>query len=228
MSLENGYLENYDALYSQGMKAAAEGDSNLAACLLGDAAFLAQTHTDHRRASLSLVPKAKAEWSIGDFDTAEQTLSQATEAVSGVPGLADEVASVETAKGRARAVKAVALYATDLTVEKRQLAVTSVPHFQNSRRILSGNDHYYYRYANASHGSVVAAMAGKRVEAGRLLLEGIVAAFRRPAKSTEYDKVRAYKINSKQLVQLGAAALLVPMANKTPVLASLARSRLVR
>lgn len=92
--------------------------------------------------------------------------------------------------------------------------------------MLEKHPHRYYRYTNAGHGAVVAAMAGERREASALIAEGGRTAL---WKSLEpYDQKRTYKINPKQLIQLGAAALLLPFGNRTPKLAAFARAKLIK
>jgi hypothetical protein len=95
-----------------------------------------------------------------------------------------------------------------------------------SADILRGNDHYYYRYANAQHGSVVAALSGKRRNTYHLLSEGLRVAFK--VSPEPYDQIKTYKINRRGLVQMAAAAALILFGNKTPILANFARKRLVR
>jgi len=219
------HLAEFERLNAEGMAAkdAASHEAALAAFTQAD--NLAQAHDDPLKRLHALNPAGRALWSMGHYDEATAKLETASDIAAELEK-PDEQGIIVSNLGRIAAVKTI--NTVPVPRQAAVLRVESTPKFRDAYQILDGNPHLYYRYANAQHGSVVAALAGERRLAARLISDGLRTAFRR---SDPYDHARTYDISSstrRGLGQLIAATALIPFGNRTPVAARLARSRLVR
>lgn len=221
--LTGEFSEQFEQLHAAGMAAKDADNHELALATFTQADALAADHDDPLKRMHALNPAARALWSMGRYDEASDTLHTA-EGLAADLDLSDERGIIVSNLGRIAAVKTV--QTVPVAQQAATLRTEAVPQFREALGILDGNPHLYYRYANAHHGSVIAALAGERKLSARLVIEGLSVAFRRSAEP--YDQVRTYKVNWKGLVQLAAATALIPFGNRTPVAAGLARSKLVR
>lgn len=183
---------------------------------------LAQEYDDPLKRMHALNPAAKSLWSMGQYDQAHERLTIAEE-IGKELKLIDEAAIARSNIGRIAACRIVNTLVVDEQPEA--LRNEAVPSFVLAYKALKGHSHLYYRYANAHHGATVAALAGERLVSAQLIAEGLLVA---PRRSPPYDEVHTYRINKLGLVQMAAAMFLLPLGPRTPRLADLARSKLVR
>ncbi len=223
--LTGEYRERFEELHLDGMVAKDGGDHVSAMALFDRAADLAYEHDDPLKRMHALTPGARARWTLGGYDEATERLEIAAD-IAAELDLPDEEGITISNIGRIAAVKTV--HTVPAADQATALRATAVPEFREAYRMLKGHPHLYYRYANAQHGSVVTALAGERRLAARLVAEGLGVAFRKSAEP--YDQVRTYAINQNRggLAQLVAATVLIPFGNKTPLVAGLARRKLIR
>lgn len=215
--------QQFEELHTQGLQAQKAGNPQAALDRFLSADELAKTADDERKRLDALNPAAHAMWLMGDYDTALGVLTGA-ERIAERLQLIDEQAIAVSNMGRLAAVRTVNL--SPVPKQAEELRREAVPRFARARQMLAGHGHFYFRYANAQHGSVAAALAGERREAVRLLKDGLSVAFR---KSPEpYDQKRTYRISRRGLGQMATAAGLLPLGGRTPKLAEMARSRHVR
>ncbi len=171
----------------------------------------------------ALNPAARSLWSMGEYQQAQTKLTAAEE-IGTELGLVDEAAIARSNIGRVAATSIVK--SVPPKQQPQRLRQEAVPAFRCAYQALKGHGHLYYRYANAQHGSVVSALAGDRRLAVSLAIEGVRVAFRRSPEP--YDQVQTYEINRLGLAQLAGALLLTPLGARTPIIASLAKRKLVR
>jgi len=221
--LTGEFREQFEELHTAGMAAKDADNHELALATFNQADDLAAEHDDPLKRMHVLNPAARALWSMGRYDEASDKLRTA-EGMANELDLTDERGIIISNLGRIAAVKTV--QTVPVVQQAAALQTGAVPQFREALGILDGHPHLYYRYANAHHGSVIAALAGERRLSARLVVEGLSIAFRRSAQP--YDQVPTYRVNWKGLVQLAAATALIPFGNRTPVAAGLARSKLVR
>ncbi|HSW79877.1 MAG TPA: hypothetical protein VLG47_03810 [Candidatus Saccharimonadales bacterium] len=228
-------LERFEALHTAGMAAknaanAAATDelamqSNAVARESFQAAnLLALQHQDWQRQIDALQPWARASWALGDYDDAELQLTSAYE-LAKLRNLNDEMGMVESNRHRLAAIRIIR-EVQPVRRQISQLRADAVPRITVASLRLMGSPHYYYRFANAEHGSVTAALANERIISWHLIIEGLSVAFR---KSPEpYDQVATRKLSSRGLKGLAAAALLIPLGGYTPFLAKRARRAIAK
>ena len=112
-----------------------------------------------------------------------------------------------------------------IEVQPEALMQRAVPKFIKALSILHNNDHYYYRYANAGHGSLICALAGDKFMANELIKDGMSVAFK--TSPQPYDQVPTWRLTNHDLIRMCYARLLIPLGNRTPVLADFARRKIV-
>lgn len=217
------FREQFEQLHAAGQSAKEAGDHAEALVVFEEADQLAIKHNDNLKRMHALTPAARALWSMGRYDEASAKLEIASD-IARELDLLDERGVTISNIGRIAAVKTV--HTVPVEQQSETLAVEAVPKFKEAYNILKGHPHLYYRYANAQHGSVVSAVAGERRLAGKLVAEGARVAFKRSEEP--YDQKLTYQINKRGLLQLVTAAALIPFANRTPLLAKVVRSKLIR
>ncbi len=221
--LKDTNLSDYERLNALGQQAKGIGDHEQALDLFNKAELLARTNNDPLKTIHALTPAARALWSLGLYDDATSKLRVAYE-IAQREQYIDEQGITISNLGRIAAVEVVAT--VPINEQKTALKARAVPNFRQARSMLEHNPHLYYRYANAQHGSVIAALAGDRRLAAQLVFEGMRVAFR--SSEEPYDTLPTYKINKLGLLQMVAATLLIPLAEHTPLLAKMSRRKLIR
>jgi tetratricopeptide (TPR) repeat protein len=221
--LEGAAQKHFEELNTAGQSAKDAGNHEGALAAFDEADRVAGIHDDSLKRMHALTPAARALWSLGRYEEATGRLQTASD-IAAELGLSDERGITFSNIGRIAAVKT--LRTVPVQDQASTLKQEAAPKFRDAYELLKGHPHLYYRYANAQHGAVVAAMAGERKLANKLVIEGAKVAFQRSEQP--YDHIRTYKISPKGLVQLLAAAALIPFGRRTPVLAGFARSRLIR
>lgn len=214
---------DFENLHALGLEAQKDGRSPDALDYFIRADEIARNAGDERKRLDTLNPAAKAMWLMGDYDGAQGMLAGASILAERL-GLLDESAIAISNIGRVAAVRIVRLVPVPRQAE--QLSGEAVPHFARAREMLAGHDHYYFRYSNAQHGSLAAALAGEWTEVRRLLRDGLGVAFRRSPEP--YDRAITYKINPRGLGQMAVAAGLLFTGNKESGLTEAARASLLR
>jgi tetratricopeptide (TPR) repeat protein len=215
-------LEQFETLHVRGQAANKAGDYATGLAFFNAMDQLAQEHDDPLKRMHALNPGARALWSMGEYDQAYERLTTA-EAIGTELNLVDEAAIARSNIGRLAASRIVKTISVPQQAEA--LRDEAVPSFAQAYEALKGHPHLYYRYANAQHGSVVAALADERLTCFRLIGEGLLVA---PRKSPPYDEARAYKINRAGLIQIASSILLSPLGSHTPILTGVARNKLIR
>jgi tetratricopeptide (TPR) repeat protein len=221
--LEGKHREQFERLSTTGQAAKNAGEHELALKSFEEADRLAIDYHDSLKRMHTLTPAARALWSLQRFTEASKKLEAASRVASEL-GLSDERAITISNIGRIASTEIISTI-----LDARQtvaLKAKAVPRFQEAYELLKGDPHLYYRYANAQHGSVVAAIVGDRRLASRLIVEGARVAFRRSEQP--YDQKHTYKVNPRGLVQLLSATALIPFGKKTPLLSRYAREKLIR
>jgi len=216
--LEGERLLNYEVLHRLGHGAKDSGDHSEAFKYFNLADEIAIAADDPLKQLHARTPAARALWSMGQFDAASQKMDE-VKVIADDLELVDEQAIAISNIGRIAAVK----IAKTMPLEEHREALRerALPHFEEARKLLKGHSHHYYAYANGHHGSMIAALAGKRWQSAKLLMSGLFAAFRR---SPDYDvEKRTYEVNKKGLGQMAVAAALLPLGDRTPILARRAR-----
>jgi tetratricopeptide (TPR) repeat protein len=218
--------EQFETLHRAGQGAKDSGDHDVAESHFFKAASLAREAGDDLKLQHALSPLARALWSQGRYDEAQTALE---EAKSKAP-TDDERAIAESNIGRLAArrvlgqIPGTSLHAR--AIQARRLRTESLPHFIGAYGTLKDHPHRYYDYANDTHGSVVAALAGQRLWALRFAVQGLRVA--RQPSSAQYNHERPIDVNRKGLTQMAGALALTPLGSFTPILARKARSTLVR
>lgn len=215
-------LKQFEAWNDQGQAANKAGQFREGFAIFCEMDKLARLHNDPLKRIHSLTPAAKSLWSIKEYAIAQCWLKDAQEIATEIKR-PDEIHMTNSNLGRLAAVRIV--NTVSLPDQAEALSDEAVPLFMQAYQGLIGDPHLYYRYANAQHGSVVAALAGQKRAALKLAAEGAAVA---PWDSPPYNEQRTYQINPRGLAQLGAAVLLAPLGPKTPVLADVARQNMVR
>lgn len=215
----------FEDLHSSGMRAKDKGDHTEALELFAEAGQLARQHHDDPKLLDALQPEARAFWSLERYDEATQTLEQARQLAFTLE-LPEQLGIVYSNLGRLAATRVI--HTTDLspTEQIQALQQDAIPHFRRAYTILRDTDHLYFRYANAQHGAVIAALTCQRRFTRQLLIEGMRVAFRQP--SDPHELRRPYRVNPYGLVDFIGATMLLPFGNQTPVVAAVARKKLIR
>ncbi len=213
----------FERLNALGHGAKDAGNHQGALEFFGVADALATEADDPLKQLHARTPLARALWSLGQYDEAAAKMAEVKHGAESL-GLVDEKGIAQSNIGRLAAVKTV----KTVPVEQQRdtLLTEAVPHFTEARKTLAGHSHHYFTYANAHHGSLVTALARKRWQSVRLLASGLAVAFR---QSPDYDiGKRTYQVNKKGLGQMAVAVALLPLGDRTPVLARYARDNLAR
>jgi hypothetical protein len=221
--LDGEARQQFEELHAAGMTAKDDDDHAGALMNFEQADELALANDDNRKRLDALQPGARALWSLGRFNEAGQKLETAAKIAQDLE-LIDEQAIIISNIGRLATVKTIRTI--PIKQQAAVLKAEAVPKFDVASSLLKSHPHLYYRYANAQHGSVVAALANERIVAARLIKEGLSVAFR---KSPEpYDQQRTYEINRDGLKEFLAATALLLFGDRTPVIAKRIRSGLAR
>lgn len=222
MSLQGEQLDLYNQLEASGHQANRAGNFSAGLDYFEQMDAVAATAEDPAARLKALNPAAKAAWSQGEYVLAQGELLTAYGLAEDL-GLSDEASIATSNLGRAAVHRIVNHFALDEQPEAiRDIAL---PHFANAYHGLLGHDHMYYRYANAQHGSIAAALAGDRKLVANLVDDGMYAAFR---TSERYDQVPTYTINRGGLAQMAAAAIIVAGGHRSDRLMAMTRRKLVR
>jgi tetratricopeptide (TPR) repeat protein len=193
-----------------GLKALNNGRPDKALKYFEEADTLARHCNDRIRRLDVLNPMANSLWALGEFDKAKQKLALATK-ISRELAILDELAIAYSNFGRLEAVKS--LKTKSISKQNRELKKEALPYFMRAQRMLNKNEHLHFRYANAMHGSVVAALAQDYKKAAQLTTEGLDLAFK---KAHKYNKQPTYKINPSGLEYFTAATKLIELGTKNP------------
>jgi len=194
----------FEVLHAAGMQAKADDDHEGALAFFKQADLLAQRHGDEVKRLHALNPKARALWTLGRYDEATEELTTAA-VIANEHCIVDEAAIALSNLGRLAAIKIVRIIPSAEVSEA--LRDESVQYFANARQKLRRHPHYYYRYANAQHGSPIAALAGEHRESAALLSDGMSVAFE--ISPQPYDQVKTYTISPKGLSQMELALALL-------------------
>jgi len=170
------FTPQYDALQAAGMAAKDAGDHEQALRSFEMADELAAYHGDDLRRLRAINPRARALWSLERYDEAIEQLETANDLATEL-NIQDERGIIISNMGRIAAVKTI--NHVPVKEQRNTLYYDAVIRFSDAAEVLKDNPHLYYRYANALHGSVVAAIAGNRKVARQLVLEGFRVAFRK-------------------------------------------------
>jgi tetratricopeptide (TPR) repeat protein len=202
--------QEFDKLASLGLKALNNGRPDKALKYFEEADTLARHCNDRikRLEVLNLV--ANSLWALGEFDKAKQKLALATK-ISHELAILDELAFAYSNFGRLEAVKS--LKAKTATKQNKGLKKEALPYFMRAQRMLNGHEHLEFRYTNAMHGSLVAALAQDYKKAAKLTTEGLDLAFK---KAHKYNKQPTYKTNPSGLEYFAAAAKLIELGSQNP------------
>jgi len=214
--MEPGLRQEFALFQKTGFSLNASGDFGPAYDAFRKAHDIALELGDEQAQVDVLNPMAKSLWSMHDFVTAHEVLTQAEE-IGERNGWRDEVGIAHSNMGRAAAVRCLSGGHNGNVVTALQ--DYSVGYFEQALAELRGHEHYHHRFANARHGSVVAALAGQRGLAGALITEGLRVAL--PAGETYDPGKRQIREQSSGMAQLALAAALIPLGNHTPVLAGI-------
>ncbi|MET1033228.1 MAG: hypothetical protein ABWX94_01895 [Candidatus Saccharimonadales bacterium] len=222
-------LQQFEAWNTLGQAANAAGDFQEGLTYFNDMAQLAIDYDDPRKRLDAINPAAKSLWSLGEYNEATECLETA-EAIGFELGLVDEAAMARSNMARVMASYVIKSGEVPLDDQAFALRDLAVPDFIKAYKQLEDHPHLYFRYANARHGAVVAALADAGYTARRFVAEGLRVA---PQESPDYDQGRTYAIKQPGkikpgLIQLAAALVISPLGSRTPVLADLARRRLVQ
>lgn len=220
MALQGEALETYEQVHADILAANVQRDYARTHQLAHRAIAIAMEANDYVKIAQACGPDAAAYWRSYDYGAARDRLDLAREVVLGGP--VDEQAAVSTLRGRMAAHRVVRHY--PVSEQALALRVQAVPNFRHAAVLLADHPHYYYRYANGAHGSVVAALATARYTAQRLMGDALRVAHQ---PSPPYDEQTPAQINPRGLLQLRMARLLLPLGNHTPGLAPLAREGMV-
>ncbi len=224
--LTGEFLEEFDVLCAKGMMAEQQDNYATALDVFETAAQLALGHDDRARSLDAIEPAAQALWSMGRYDEAADKLESAAKIAERL-GLEDRAGLILSNMGRIAAVKTVNIFAVES--QEAMLLAEATPRFREAYDILKEHPDLSCRYANARHGSLIAALAGDRQLALKLLAEGLRTALQVP--EPPYDDRRTVMIGpdaGRGLAQMLVTTILLPMGNHTPALAKLARDKLVR
>lgn len=212
----------FEDLHTAGMAAKRLGNHHQSLSAFEAADQLAAEYGDDRKRLDALQPAAQDLWSMGQYDEAALRLTTAGR-IAGELGLSDEQGIILSNLGRLGAVKAI--HSVPEAWQRQGLKAEASPRFRAAFETLKGHPHLYYRYANAQHGSLTSALAGERLLTARLVAEGLRVAFRHSPEP--YEQQRPYRTSPSGLIRMAAATALLPFADRTPVLAQVARQRLV-
>jgi tetratricopeptide (TPR) repeat protein len=202
--------KEFQRLIAAGLKAQRAGKHEQALKHLDDADTIARHHNDRKRRLKVLNPTAQVLWSMGEFDKARQKLALAAR-ISSDLALMDELAIAFSNHGRLNAVKI--LRTAPLTRQPKKLQKDALPYFMKAFRMLEGHEHLYFRYANAKHGALVAALAQEYQKSTMLSAEGLSVAFK---KSRKYDKEVTYKLSPSGLDYFAMATQLTKLGAMNP------------
>jgi tetratricopeptide (TPR) repeat protein len=221
--MDDSEKQQFEDLHARGIAAKDAGEHEKAQSLFYGADIIARHAGDTRKRLDTLNPMARASWSLGRYDEASKLL-EAARSIAVELDLIDEEAIAISNLGRVAAIKTVKILPVGAQAEA--LRDSSVPLFHQAFEMLLEHPHLYYRYANASHGSVVSALAGERKFAWQLTGEGLAVAHQ--ISPEPYDRKTPAEISPGGLRQLKAARYLIALGNHTPLLAAKARSELIR
>jgi hypothetical protein len=203
--------KEFERLHARGMQAKSTNRQDAALKIFEDADTLARLYNDRRKRLDALNPVAQLLWSVGEYDKAKQKLTLAAK-IAGELNLRDEMAIVLSNHGRLEAVKIVRK--TPISKQSKELHKKAVSYFMQAQRMLKGHDHLYFRYVNAKHGALVAALAQDYNKASLLLADGLSIAFK---KSRKYDKDAPYKISPSGLEYFEITAKLIKLGAQNPL-----------
>jgi hypothetical protein len=202
--------KEFTKLHASGMRALKIGKTEAALKFFEDADTLAR-HCNDRRKRLEVInPVAHCLWTLGEFDKARKKLALSVKIATEL-AILDELAIAYSNFGRLESVRVVK--ELSVTKQAKELNKTSLPYFTKVQKMLVGNDHLYFRYSNAAHGSLVAALAQDYNKSAKLTSEGLNVAFK---KSTKYSRETTYKIKPAGLEYFATAAKLIELGAKNP------------
>jgi tetratricopeptide (TPR) repeat protein len=202
--------KEFEKFVDMGLKALGNGRPEKALKYFEEADTLARHCNDRVKRLDVLNPMANSLWALGEFDKAKQKLALATK-ISRELAILDELAFAYSNLGRLEAVKS--LKAKSVTKQNKNLKKEALPYFMRARRMLSGHERLHFRYANAMHGSVIAALAQDYKKAAQLTTEGLDLAFK---KAHKYNKQPTYKVNPSGLEYFATAAKLIELGSQNP------------
>lgn len=195
--------KEFDRLHARGMQALDAGRTNSALKIFEDADTLARLHNDRRKRLDALNPLAHSLWELGEYDKAKKKLNLAAK-IARELRLWDELAIIISNQGRLTAVRIVRQ--TAVSGQTKELHKEALPYFTKAQKMLEDHNHLYFRYANATYGALVAALAQDYTKAAALIAEGYSVAFK---KTLKYDKKAPATISASGLERLSAAAQVV-------------------
>lgn len=212
----------FEELHAVGMAAKTANNHQEALQYFLYADEVAATAGDSRKRLDALNPAARALWTMGQYDFASKKLFEARDIAKELE-LIDEEGIIYSNLGRIAAVRTIKN--VSVSTQPQVLRRQSVPYFKEAYRRLYNHPHLYFRYANATHGSIVSALASDRQFTRRLIQEGITVS---DQISLPYDEKTPAEINPNGKKQLKMARFLLALGNRTPILAAKARNELIR
>lgn len=203
-------LQQYEQMNDRGQAANRAGHFDIGYGNFTAMAAMAEMHHDPKKMLDALNPAARSLWGMGRYDEAMAQLRFAT-IIADENNLFDEHAIARSNMGRIEAVRAVrTLPYAEVPAALRSRALAK---FEDAYDTLIGHPHLYYRYANAHHGSAVAAYAGERRIAARFITEGMSVAFR--PSSREFGHEIPSRVNNRGLGQMALAGVVAVRGNYT-------------
>lgn len=221
MTVEGERLEQYQGLHAAALQAIGSGDYTAGEQQARAAFAIAKEEEDPVKMANALGPAARALWLRDQYIAASCLLSIAHEVTADGP--IDEHAAIATLTGRLATWRIVRTM--PVAAHAAALRETALPYFERAAVDLAGHGHLYYRYANSSHGSIVAALADMRWIRDKLIAEGRQVAHQ--VSPLPYDQRTPAEISPTGLKQLWFAEHCLPRGGRTPVFASVARRWMV-
>jgi hypothetical protein len=220
--LERNNLKKFNGFRNRAEIAAGKHDYSSALEKFEKADTLAVAHDDDPRRLQTLTPSAQILWRAGQYDKAAEKLDIASKIV-GSMGKDEQAMNISNL---GRLITNRIIQTAPANRHPWLLNREALPRFEGSYLILRPHPNFYYRYENAQHGSLAAALGNDRGLAAILILEGLETAFRIPEKDSETKKP-PFVLSPGGLIRLAGATALLPLGNHTPLLARFARSKLV-
>jgi tetratricopeptide (TPR) repeat protein len=202
--------KEFDKLHASGMRSLKNGRPEVALKYFEEADTLAR-HCNDREKRLEVInPIAHCLWSMGEFDKGRKKLALAVKIATEL-AILDELAIAYSNFGRLESVRIIKR--VSVSKQAKALSKESLPYFTKVQKMLAGHDNLYFRYSNAAHGSLVAALAQDYKKAALLSSEGLNIAFK---KLSKYNREATYKIKPAGLEYFAIAAKLIELGAKNP------------
>jgi tetratricopeptide (TPR) repeat protein len=203
--------QEFKKLHASGMRALDSEKYAAALKFFEDADILAShSNNDRRRRLDALNLLAHSLWALGEYKKAEQKLVLAAKIANELE-LRDELAFVYSNLGRLQAAKIVK--GKNVSRQPGLLAKNSLPYFTKAQKMLDGHSHLYFRFVNAQHGCLVAALAQDYKKSAQLVSEGLSIAFK---KTHSYDKEQTYKLSPSGFEYFSMSAELIKLGTQNP------------